>query len=121
MTGANRHELLQFDPLAIDKEDILGINRNSLIEINGTTYNANEAGNFLWEMVIEYVGGRVSPNMIAELGTRGRNDESWEQKAITSGRNYALELLKRGDDFKGKSLFKESNLELEIKNIKDDI
>ncbi len=84
--------------------DILSIDDASLIEINGTTYNANEAGNFLWGMVITYAGGLISPNMVAELGTRGRNDESWEQKAITSGSNYALELLKRDDNFKRKVL-----------------
>ena len=87
---------------------ILGFDRNSLIEINGVTYNANEAGNFVWGMVIEYAGGLISPNMIAELGTRfaqGRSDESWEQKAISAGRDYGIELLKRDEKFKRQIIF----------------
>lgn len=80
--------------------DILGIDRNSLIQINGVVYNANEAGNFLWGMVLEYHGGMVSPNTIAELGTRGRKDEPWEQKAISAGRQFGEGLTGNGNDFK---------------------
>lgn len=80
--------------------DIFGLNRKSLIEINGVVYNANEAGNFLWGMVLEYHGCLLSPNTIAQIATqRGQNrdDERWEQKAISAGRSYALDLLNRQD------------------------
>ena len=83
--------------------DILGLNKGALIEINGTVYNANEAGNFLWGMVLEYYGGIISPNAVAGYGTRlsqFRPDEPWEQKAITAGRAYGLQLLGKGDNFK---------------------
>lgn len=71
---------------------MFGFNPRSLIKINGVVYNPNEAGNFLWGMVLEYYGGVVSPNLVAEWGTRGRNDERWEQKAITAGRTYGEKL-----------------------------
>lgn len=82
---------------------ILGLSRDVLLEINGTTYNANEAGNFLWGMILEYNGGLISPNMVAEYGTRvasNRHDEPWEQKAISQGRAYGLKLLDQGNSFK---------------------
>jgi RHS repeat-associated protein len=81
--------------------DMFGFNRRSLIQINGIVYNPNEAGNFLWGMVLEYYGSVLSPNMGAEVKTRigtngfnGRPDERWEQKAITAGRKFGLQLYK---------------------------
>jgi RHS repeat-associated protein len=74
---------------------VLGIHAKSLIAINGIVYNPNEAGNFLWGMVIEYFGGIISPNWIAQTGTRlaqGRDDEPWEQRAISAGRAYGISL-----------------------------
>jgi RHS repeat-associated protein len=97
MLGESVGGLLDYKNIAYD---IFGLNRKSLIEINGVVYNANEAGNFLWGMVLEYHGGILSPNAIAQIGTKrgqNRDDERWEQKAITSGRAYALELLQRPD------------------------
>jgi len=58
-------------------------------------YAERGAGNFLWGMVLNYYGSLLSPNKIAELGTRiasKRHDERWEQKAITSGRSFGLHL-----------------------------
>lgn len=40
-------------------------------------------------MVLEYYGIFIISNMIAELGTRGRLDEPWEQHAITASRTIA--------------------------------
>ena len=68
-------------------------NSNYLYEINGKVYNVNEAGNYLWGMVLNYYGSFLSPNKLAELGSRGRNDEPWEQRAITDGRSYGTQLL----------------------------
>ena len=75
--------------------DILGIaSKQDLIAINGIVYNANEAGNFLWAMVIEYAGGLLSPNWLAEMGSKiqGRSDEPWEQKAISDGIKFGAKL-----------------------------
>lgn len=82
---------------------LLGINRNALLEINGTVYNANEAGNFLWGMVLEYHGSVISPNFAAQLKTvisDYRFDEAWEQRAIQSGRNFGISLTNKGNEFK---------------------
>jgi len=49
-------------------------------------------GIYLWGMVLQYYGSLLSPNTVAELGTRGRHDERWEQKAITAGRAYGSQL-----------------------------
>jgi hypothetical protein len=62
-----------------------GLYPNDLILIDGVVYNANEAGNYIWGMVLTYHGIFISPNLIAELGTRGRKDEPWEQRSITLG------------------------------------
>ncbi|QYS87787.1 hypothetical protein JJC03_03745 [Flavobacterium oreochromis] len=67
--------------------DLMGIDENSLIGIDGVAYNANEVGNYLWGMILEEAGVILDANTIAELETRGRNDEPHEQKAITAGRN----------------------------------
>jgi len=75
--------------------EMFGFNRRSLVQINGIVYNPNEAGNFLWAMVLSYYGSVFSANKIAEWGTRGRNDERWEQKAITAGRQYGIDLYKK--------------------------
>jgi RHS repeat-associated protein len=69
--------------------DLLGTDKNKLIGIDGVLYNANEAGNYLWGLVLEEAGVIIDANTIAEEGTRGRNDEPHEQKAITAGRNKA--------------------------------
>ncbi len=64
---------------------LLNLDRETLIEVDGITYNPNEVGNYLWGMVLDYKGIFVSPNLIAELGTKGRHDEPWEQRAISNG------------------------------------
>ena len=69
--------------------DLLGTDKDKLVGIDGVLYNANEAGNYLWGMVLEEAGVIIDANTIAEVGTRGRNDEPHEQKAITAGRNKA--------------------------------
>lgn len=69
-----------------------------MVEIDKIVYNANELGNYLWGMVLEYYGILISPNLVAELGTRGRKDEPWEQRAITAGRNKANSLKISKDD-----------------------
>ncbi|GGH20574.1 hypothetical protein FAZ19_09725 [Sphingobacterium alkalisoli] len=43
-----------------------------------------------------YHGALIDPNWLAEKGTRGRNDEPWEQRAISVGRKHAKTLLKQG-------------------------
>ncbi|MDR2916402.1 MAG: hypothetical protein LBV74_16505 [Tannerella sp.] len=60
-------------------------------------YNANEAGNYLWGMVLEYHGIFPNPNWIAEAGTSGRPDEPWEQRAITKGKNKGISLLNKAN------------------------
>jgi len=83
---------------------LLNIDRNALIQINGVAYNANEAGNLLWGMAIEYNSSLLDPNWLAEAGTRGRNDEPWEQRAISTGRAIGAKLKKAGAHFKERVL-----------------
>lgn len=73
---------------------ILNIHPQALLQIEGIVYNANEAGNYLWGLAIEYHGALIDPNWLAEKGTGGRNDEPWEQRAISVGRKHAKILLK---------------------------
>jgi RHS repeat-associated protein len=72
--------------------DMFGFNRRSLVSIGGVVYNPNEAGNFLWGMVLQYHGSVFSSNWVAEKGTSGRNDERWEQKAISAGTLFGRQL-----------------------------
>jgi len=80
--------------------NMFDINRDDLLEINGKVYNANEAGNFLWGMVLEYHASFISPNFAADLVSQigqGRHDEPWEQRAITEGRSFGLSLYGNKD------------------------
>jgi len=72
--------------------NLLGEDSNKLIAIDGVLYNPNEAGNYIWGMVLEEAGVLINANNIAEWGTRGRQDEPHEQKAITKGRQKAKSL-----------------------------
>lgn len=76
--------------------ELFNFKRDELIEIDGVAYNANEAGNYLWGMVLQEQGIILSSKTIAELGTKGRHDESNEQKAIQAGINKANSFLKNG-------------------------
>ncbi|MBC6490653.1 RHS repeat domain-containing protein [Flavihumibacter stibioxidans] len=69
---------------------------DELIGIDGVAYNANEAGNYLWGMVLHEAGIVLNAKTIAELGTKGRNDEPHEQKAIQAGIDKANS-FKKGD------------------------
>ena len=84
--------------------DLLGINPQALLQINGNVYNANEAGNLLWGMVLEYTSTLFDPNWLAEAGTKGRNDEPWEQRAISIGRALGRKLTNSSAGFKNKVL-----------------
>ena len=84
--------------------DLLGINPQALLQINGNVYNANEAGNLLWGMVLEYTNTLFDPNWLAEAGTKGRNDEPWEQRAISIGRALGRKLTNSSASFKNKVL-----------------
>jgi len=69
-----------------------GIKANDLVAIDGIVYNANEIGNYIWGLVLIYHGIIPNPNWIAEVGTEmasNRNDEPWEQRAITLGKEKA--------------------------------
>ncbi len=76
--------------------DILGIKRDELIGIDGVVYNANEAGNYIWGLVLEDAGIIISADKIAEAGTRGRKDEPHEQKAIKNGIQKSKYLYENG-------------------------
>ncbi|MDR0683280.1 MAG: hypothetical protein LBG15_15780, partial [Dysgonamonadaceae bacterium] len=69
-----------------------GIQPNDLVAIDNIVYNANEIGNYIWAMVLSYHGILLNPNWIAEAGTKNRNDEPWEQKAIDRGKEKANKL-----------------------------
>ncbi|MDR1583588.1 MAG: zinc-dependent metalloprotease, partial [Prevotellaceae bacterium] len=70
-------------------KDYGGIQVNDLVSIDGVVYNANEIGNYVWGMVLTYHGIMLKPNWLAEKGTKNRNDEFWEQRAIMNGKNKA--------------------------------
>ena len=81
--------------------EILNIDQQSLIEIDGVTYNANEAGNYLWGLVLEFHAIIVDPAEQADKhsynpdGTH-RRDEAHEQAAIKAGMEKGKELSKNG-------------------------
>lgn len=76
--------LLDFKVVAYD---LLDIDKGNLLEINGVVYNPNEAGNFLWGMVLAYNEVPFGAAM-AELATPGRKDEPYDQKAIKGGDKF---------------------------------
>jgi hypothetical protein len=60
-------------------------------------YNANEAGNYLWGMVLEFNDILIDPAGAADYVTRkgqGRPDESHEQKAIKAGMEFGNNINK---------------------------
>jgi hypothetical protein len=69
--------------------------RHHLIEIDNIVYNANEAGNYLWGMALDFHGIFIRPEAYAQSGTVVAGiidhfdfwsyDEAWEQRAIASG------------------------------------
>lgn len=75
--------------------EVLNISENNLLNINGTLYNPNEAGNYLWGMLYEYAGevtnfkgGFYNPALAADFKTikdQKRVDEANEQYAIKVG------------------------------------
>ncbi|MCB0738597.1 MAG: RHS repeat-associated core domain-containing protein, partial [Bacteroidetes bacterium] len=80
---------------------VLDIEENMLIEIDGVTYNPNEAGNFLWAALNEYADevtdltALYDPSFAAQIITiidDLRLDEKWEQKALDDGENYGIDL-----------------------------
>lgn len=71
---------------------LFDIDYNNLINIDGTLYNANEVGNYVWGMVIERLGGLIDAEAIGDAGSiydHGRLDEPWDKKAIKAGKNKA--------------------------------
>ncbi len=83
-------------------DDLLATPFNDLIEIDGVLYNANEAGNYVWSLVLEYSGIPTFTDIPypqaewADLGSRmgkGHPDEWWEQKAIRAGADKGKVLL----------------------------
>lgn len=96
------------------------IHTQALVEIDKIVYNANELGNYLWGLVLQYHGIVLSANLIAELGTiisshirgNGRSDEPWEQRAIANGRQKASDIsLSRFD----KEIILNQRLEFRLK------
>lgn len=83
--------------------ELLEMNKNDLLEIDGVLYNPNEAGNYLWALSLEYAGSFISPNLIGQVGSliHGRLDEEHDQQAISRGRAKA-ESLYGNQQFSGK-------------------
>ncbi len=77
---------LDFKNTFFSKINANKINRSSLTKINGIVYNPNELGNYLWAMVLVFEGIFISPNTIAQIGTKEGDDEPWEQRAINEGK-----------------------------------
>lgn len=93
---------------------LFGLDPDQLISIDGTAFNPNEAGNYLWGMILEYEGSSIPANLIAEGGSRlsGRADERNEQKAITLGRQKVKELnFSNADSKRIDRLFDEFRIE----------
>jgi RHS repeat-associated protein len=84
---ASNHQygLLDYKIIAYD---LLQIDTDMLLEINGITYDPNEAGNYLWAMVLEYAGIWVDPaekanEVIQE--TQGHPQDRAENRAARIG------------------------------------
>ena len=80
--------------------EILGIDRSQLIEIEGITYNANEAGGYIWAAVLTYNGSFIDPATAAQVATKvaqKRNDEPNEQQAIKAGSKFGNKVDKKFD------------------------
>ena len=82
---------------------LLNIEENSLIELDGTVYNANEFGNYIWGALNEYADdvtdytALYDPSSAAQIKTitgQSRLDEKHEQKAIDNGENYGIKKAK---------------------------
>lgn len=73
--------------------------KRDLHAIDKLVYNPNESGNYIWAMVLIFHGSFVDPAWLAEAGTRGRNDEAWEQRAIEHGRKKGLWFLQNKEKF----------------------
>jgi RHS repeat-associated protein len=67
--------------------DLFGLDKNQLLEINGTVYDANEAGNFLWSMALEACGIVIDPCEAATdaLEDRGMTRDDAEANACVKG------------------------------------
>ncbi len=77
--------------------DLLNIDKDNLLEINGVVYNANEAGNYLWGAVLEYTGassGQTSSGWAEKYSQDNLNrpDEPHDQKAIKAGEQFGKSL-----------------------------
>jgi RHS repeat-associated protein len=111
---------------------ILEINDNDkLIKINGIVYNPNEAGNFIWGALNEYVDEVtnwttiIDPSSLAQIGTlisQHRWDEKHEQKALDDGENYGIRLSenkkfnnKVREKINNKEMFDSSYIETNVK------
>jgi hypothetical protein len=86
--------------------EILELDEDMLLEIDGVTYNPNEAGNFIWGAVNEYADDVTDMDALFDpsaganiktLQTQYRMDEQWEQKAVDDGENYGIEKAKDKD------------------------
>lgn len=74
--------------------DLLGIPNDNLIDINGTVYNANEAGGLLWGMILVY-NGFPAPAMAANIKQNsdfGHDNEPNETKSIKVGEELGANL-----------------------------
>lgn len=71
--------------------ELFGFNRQDLIKIDDVTYNANEAGNFVWSFVLHYYESGLDAETVAEVGSWAsfRHDEPNEKKAIQAGEKKA--------------------------------
>jgi RHS repeat-associated protein len=72
--------------------ELFGVDNNQLYIINKIAYNANEAGNLLWAMVLEEHNFTVDAATLAEIGTAGREDEQNEQRAIINAKKARVNL-----------------------------
>ena len=70
----------------------LGLDTNTLYEINGTLYNKNEAGNFYWGYSAASLGMSLPSLKLgakAFVNQQGRKfDEPWEVDAFIDGYNW---------------------------------
>ena len=87
----NKTSLLDFKHILFN---IMSIPQNNLINIDGTVYNPNEVGNYLWGMTLEYFGSFLDPKELAQAGSliQGRFDEEHEQRAIQMGQAKAYQI-----------------------------
>ncbi|MBL1223363.1 hypothetical protein JET18_21155 [Chryseobacterium sp. L7] len=79
-----KNQLYNLFELNTGKKEGVRSKLDYLFAIDGTLYNANEAGNYVWSMILTYEGLLFTPKQFASFSGL-RTDEFWDSRAINKG------------------------------------